>query len=224
MELILFDLDDTLYPEIDYVKSGFWNTSKFLNYKLNRKGNDIFNRILQIFNDYGRGKIFDLILNELGIFSNEMLRLLIYIYRNHKPKIKLYKSCIEIMESLKKKGIKLCIITNGKASIQKNKIDALKIEKYIDLIIYADDIGNNREFWKPSEIPYKMALEFFNTSSSQTIFIGDDPATDFPGAKSCGIKTVLVNGKSPLADYLISELGELPTLLEDISDEREKVY
>jgi FMN phosphatase YigB (HAD superfamily) len=123
----------------------------------------------------------------------------------------------------------LGIITNGSSLVQKNKIDALNISNLFDIIIYADSIGNNSEFWKPSPVPFSIALKFFHIDPIDAIYIGDDPAVDFQGARLSGIKTIRINStekRSPIvqdADYVIHGLNEVLPILEVIENERKDI-
>lgn len=214
MRLILFDLDNTLYPEIDFVKSGFYFVSQFLAEKYSFNQTEVYNRLLDIFNKKGRGEVFNIFLKEKQIFSEEILKLLIYLYRSHEPKIELYNESFPVLQELKKKNYKLGLITNGKASIQKRKVRSLNIESIFDLIIYTDDIGNNREYWKPSIIPFKIILEYFDFKAEESVYIGDDAEVDFFGPKALNMHTIQINCKKhKSAEYEITNLNQITNII-----------
>ena len=58
--IIVFDLDDTLYEEITYVRSGFKAVANYLsrNYKIGTTKN-IYSQFVQLLKTQGRGKVFD---------------------------------------------------------------------------------------------------------------------------------------------------------------------
>ncbi len=69
IKAILFDLDDTLYEEKEFVKSGFKEVAKFISnkFKINEK---IFYKILSnVFSEGIRGNIFNIALERLNINS-----------------------------------------------------------------------------------------------------------------------------------------------------------
>lgn len=70
------------------------------------------------------------------------------IYRNQFPKINLYDGVDKIIKNLKRKGIKVGIITDGRPESQRNKIKALGLEELVDDIIITDELGGI-QFRKP---------------------------------------------------------------------------
>lgn len=228
MDAILFDLDNTLYPEIEFVKSGFKCISTYLASKYGFNEKFIFERLLDIFEKKGRGKIFNDLLLELDIYSEEELNVLIYLYRSHNPDIKLYNDVFPVLNTLKQMELALGIITDGRASVQQNKINALNLGDFFDVIVYTDKLGS--ENWKPSTVPYKIALNLLDVSSSKSIYVGDDPYKDFLGPKNLGMETVRIDRgftenywakrgfKEVKANYSINSLKELLPLLRRLFD------
>ena len=109
------------------------------------------------------------------------------------------------------------------ARVQKRKVQVLKLEELFDTIIYTERYG--REFWKPNIFSYKLALEEFQVSPEEVVYIGDNPHKDFIGAKKIGIPTVRILqpgreyykvrlDKEYEADYEIRELQEIMNVLE----------
>ena len=88
LKAILFDLDDTLYLERDFVKSGFKTVATLIQ---NDNGIDkevVYNRFWSIFNSGERKKIFDSYISEFGKI-NYTINELVNIYRSHVPNINL---------------------------------------------------------------------------------------------------------------------------------------
>lgn len=222
IKAILFDLDDTLYDEKKFVKSGFKEVSKYvgLTYKIDE--DNFFKELINIFEKGYRGNIFNIALENANIFYDEKtINKMVEIYRNHMPKIKLETKIKKLLSEISKDYL-LGIITDGYFEVQKKKVKALKIERLFDCIIYTDEYG--KDFWKPNIFPYKLALEKLQMSPKETIYIGDNPHKDFIGAKSIGIVTVriLQEGreysnvrldKDHEADYEIRKLNDIINLL-----------
>lgn len=192
---VIFDLDNTLYPEETYVKSGFSEVSKYLSKKYDFDEKKLFSKIMDIFHEDGRGSIFNRLIEDLEI--EEDVLTLVYVYRYHIPKINLYPNANTILKCLKK-DFQIGLITDGRAFVQKRKVDALDIEKYFDLIIFTDVLGEH--FWKPSVEPYNLILNHFNCKPEESIYIGDDPYKDFKAPKKLGMKSIQVNNEKEL-DY-----------------------
>jgi len=191
MKAVLFDLDDTLYPEIEFVKSGFRVVARYLSSRYHLDENALFAQMLDILQKEGRGKIFDNLLHSLGLYTKEKVKLLVYLYRSHRPIIHLYEDVLPTLECLRRYGTRLGIITDGMASVQRNKIVALGLNNLFDVIVCTDELG--RDCWKPSTIPYKIALELLEARPSEAVYVGDDPSKDFLAPNSMGMLTIQVN-------------------------------
>lgn len=198
MKSVIFDLDNTLYSEISYVRSGFMEVSDYLSDKYKLDQDKIFKKMIHIFNVEGRGKVFNILLDDLNLSEKENIMNLVYIYRFHTPDISLYDDALDTLILLKEKNYKLGIITDGKALVQKNKIDALNLNKIFDVIILTDALGP--DFWKPSIVPYQIALDLLNSTPNESCYIGDDSFKDFLGPKSLNMKTIQVQYEEEI-DY-----------------------
>ena len=190
MKAVLFDLDDTLYSEIDFVKSGFRVVAKHLNQRYTFDEYDIYNKAIEILTEDGRGKVFDTLMKNLNLYTQERIRLLVYLYRAHHPNIQLFAGAVPLIEKLRQNGMRLGVITDGMASVQRNKVLALGLDKLVDTIIYTDELG--KEHWKPSVLPFKIALELLNVPPHEAVYVGDDVSKDFVGPNSIGMHTIQV--------------------------------
>lgn len=217
MTAALFDLDDTLYREMDYVGSGFRAVAGFLSSHYGFKEDTVFDKAIAILNECGRGKVFDKLLEALNIFDEDLVRLLIYIYRTHRPVIRAYEDVVPVIEQLRLTGVKTGLITNGMAIVQQNKVTALGIAELFDVIIYPDAIG--AEYWKPSPVPFKMVVKALRCPAEESVYVGDDPSKDFIAPNALGMKTVQIirspgihkptpAGQGCAAQTIISSLSE----------------
>ncbi|MGL4452585.1 MAG: HAD family hydrolase [Sarcina sp.] len=203
VKVIIFDLDDTLYNERTYVFAAFKNVANYISEKYGLDSEEIYKRIIKIFYEFGRGKIFNLICEEYKLDEN--IKDLVEIYRNTYPEgIELYEDAKEFIKNAKAKGYKLGIITDGMSKVQWNKIKALELEKCIDKIVVSDDLG--RENWKPSIVPYKEILNYFEFEPKEAVYIGDNPNKDFIGARNLGLQTVRIIREE--GDHMKTILGE----------------
>lgn len=189
-KIFILDLDDTLYCEYDYVKSGFLAVSMLLASKSKIDHLIIYQKMVDIWREYGRGKVFDLVCSFFSI-ENVAINQLVRLYREHVPTIQLYDDAIVFLKDQKEKGSQLGLITDGLSIMQWNKIKALKIEHYIDHIIVSDDLGG-QDFWKPSPAPYQKALNLLQIKAQDGVYVGDNPSKDFVTAKKLGMKTVRI--------------------------------
>lgn len=184
---VIFDLDDTLYNERDFVMGGLSAVCKYLSTKYWADYNKLFSETENILLEKGRGAIFNILCERHKY--NEDIHELVDIYRNAAPSLKLYDDSVYILEELSGK-YKLGLITDGMAAVQWNKIKLLNIEAYFDRIIVTDDFG--KDYWKPNEFAYTEILKEFNVSAAEAIYVGDNPNKDFIGARKVGMNTVRI--------------------------------
>jgi len=190
IKAVVFDLDDTLCPEIEYVKSGFNAIAEVLGDKsLGQKLMELFKE--NRFNVYQRAG-----------FSESDCKHCIEIYRSHKPQIKLSKEVKETLISLKQKGYKLGIITDGRPEGQWNKIYALDLKNYIDHIIVTDELGGV-EFRKPNPKAYMLMKEKLEVEYNEMVYVGDNPAKDFIAPKALGMNSYCLD--NPEGFYYMQE-------------------
>lgn len=175
---VIFDLDDTLYSEKEYVWSGYKAVSDYL-------GGGYEERLWRLFED--KKPAIDELLKELGRES-EKARML-EVYRSHKPTISLYPGVAEMIEGLKKKGIKVGIITDGRPEGQRNKLEALELEQFVNDIIITDELGGI-QFRKPCDIAFRIMMTRWRLNPADIIYIGDNPLKDFQAPHQLGMRSV----------------------------------
>jgi putative hydrolase of the HAD superfamily len=221
MKAVVLDLDDTLYRERDFVEGAFRSVCSYLSRQHDVSFQQLYKDTIFILEHRGRGKIFNFLCDKYNI--EEDIDKLVNIYRNALPHIELYEDAFYFLEKYRYK-YKFGVITDGKASVQWNKIKLLKLEKYIDKIIVTDDYG--REYWKPSSFAYLKLLQYFKCYPEDCVYIGDNPNKDFIGARKTGMNTVRIirqwgDHRNTFldsfheADYNIGNLKELENIIED---------
>ncbi|MFJ7680013.1 HAD family hydrolase [Peribacillus sp. NPDC097198] len=219
IKAIIFDMDDTLYEEREYVLSGFFAIDNYLN-QINIDG--FYKKAVRLFDRGVRGTIINDVLESMGIlYSENFILFLVELYRNHIPKITLLDDAKVVIETLRPK-YKLGLLTDGYIKTQQNKVKALGVDGYFDIMIYSDSFG--REHWKPSPTPYLELMKKFQCEGPELIYIGDNPMKDFITAKKLDWMTVKIERETGeykdtliseeyKADYTINTLYELLELL-----------
>ncbi|GLR64422.1 HAD family hydrolase [Marinospirillum insulare] len=215
LQAIIFDLDDTLYLEKDYVLSGFQAVAKHLakHYKLDQK--TCYQFLAAHFAKQGRDKIFN---HLYQAFSQQLshkseancIQELVTVYRQHQPKIILETWVYKALEELKSKGIKLGLLTDGLPLMQQNKVTALMLEKHFDQIVYSWEINQP----KPSTLGINYLLQKLGSKAQNTLMLGDNPIHDLEPALALSMPCIrLLTGrftqqKSPAAITQASTLKE----------------
>lgn len=184
---VIFDLDDTLYSEKQYVKSGYKAVAKLLG------DESLTNRLWEYFEN-GKPAI-DELLNELGCSDkkDECLE----AYREQMPEITLYDGVVDLILELKNKGIKAGIITDGRVSGQKKKLQALGLDKMVDDIIITDELGGV-QFRKPCDIAFRIMQHRWGIPFEQLVYVGDNAEKDFQAPKQLGMRTLCFENEEGL--------------------------
>ena len=173
--VVVFDLDDTLYDEIDFVKSGFKEVSKYLG------RNEYYDFMYKLFLKEGSGKVFNRLIEKFDLDIS--LQKLIEIYRFHKPEIELPEDSLEVLKFARR--YKTALISDRHYLMQQNKFSALGLEKFIEYPIFTDFYHTK----KPELKPFKMIMQK-HSNEKDFIYISDNPKKDFIAPNTLGWKTI----------------------------------
>lgn len=187
--MVVFDLDDTLYKEVDYVASGaraVAEAAAAAGFITADTAYDIVISAPTVAEGFSRLEAIAM-QHELGSGFN--IPHILNIYRNHRPDIKLPIDSRQLLESLVSKDITLGLITDGRAVAQREKIKALGLDKYISSgnILISEETGHD----KHSQFPFRKMMEL-NPAERQFIYIGDNPEKDFRWPNELGWTTVML--------------------------------
>ena len=218
IKAVIFDLDDTLISEYEYIRSGFNIVAEVLSEKYQLLQEDVFFKLMSLFQESPKN-VFNRLLDLYQIdYTTEEIKELIASYRHHLPNISLYEDAKFILNELSEKSLKLGVITDGYQVTQRNKLLSLGIDAYFDAIIVTDELG--REFWKPHARPYELIKEQLGVEFNEMIYIGDNVSKDFVTAKKLGMKTIHIKRDEGVyidlkydddyqADYQINSLEQV---------------
>lgn len=188
LRAVLFDLDNTLYAEEQFVQSGFRAAAACLALHEGLDADILLERMLDILRTNGRGKVFDILLRELKLDSGTWLHTLLVIYRSHRPSLALPKDTHALLTELRGLGVKSAIVTDGLASVQRAKIAALGLEQHMDAIVCTGELPG--DCGKPSTVPFEVALKLLGVPPGGAAYVADDITKDFAGPNRLGMKTV----------------------------------
>jgi len=221
---IVFDLDDTLYDEVEYCKSGFTAVSEYLAESSKaHQAERIFDCLWKQFTCGNHTRTFNAALEELEIdHDDKLITELIKVYRNHIPKITLPQDSRDILRQLSDKYT-LALLTDGFLPAQRLKVQALGIEKYFKCIVYTEELG--RDCWKPSPAGFEKIMRSLNVEPGAMVYIADNEEKDFIAPnklgfltikliRPCRIHTSTSQHPDAAAQYVIHKISELPALLE----------
>jgi len=180
IKAVIFDLDDTLYSEKEYVKSGYAKVAEVLS-----QAKDVQQRLWKAFED--KKPAIDCILQEEGITDEETKQKCLAAYRNQMPDIHLYEGVRELLLKLREKGIKIGIITDGRPEGQRAKLKALGLYELADSVLITDELGGT-QFRKPNDIAFRILQGRFLVPYDSMIYVGDNVTKDFQAPKALGMR------------------------------------
>ncbi len=175
-QVVVFDLDDTLYKEVDFLKSAFREIADTIGHpevynfmlKCYRDGENVFKTVIERYN--------------LSYTVDQLLE----IYRNHKPDITLNTSTVAALNALRDRGVTMGLMTDGRTVTQRNKIKVLGLSRWIgeNDILISEEFG----YGKPDIHCY----EYFMNRYPEAVFsyVGDNLSKDFVTANRLGWNTI----------------------------------
>jgi putative hydrolase of the HAD superfamily len=186
-QAVVFDLDDTLYPERDYVLSGFRAVADWADAQLRIPRAQGFAELQDLFEQGVRGATFDRWLGRHDLASPVIIARLVSIYREHTPTLSPFPGVPELLAGLRRR-CRLGLLSDGYLGVQRAKLAALGLAGYFDAVIFSDAWG--RDAWKPSPIPYAAALRELGVDAGDAVYVADNPAKDFLGARRAGLAAI----------------------------------
>ena len=184
---IVFDLDDTLYKEIDFVKSAYIYVCKYIR---SRFGIDFFSQIQECIDD--GINFYDYIISKLHHKHNFSIEKYLELYRFHYPKLSLSADTTEFLNNISDRKIGFSIITDGRSISQNNKIKALGLSHLAQNIIISEETG----YEKPHVNNFKIIEKVY--PDKKFLYIADNTSKDFLAPNTLKWDTVclLDNGQN----------------------------
>ena len=209
IELVIFDLDGTLLDyrsaenlakyritrdlvSVDVDAVDYWRIFSFVNKDMFR---DMIAGVISK-EDYRVGRFS----RTLGltvkkqIYSGGELRLFgksfneIYM-RTVNAEIEMFSDAVITLDILKKRNLKLAILTNGPADGQRKKINKFGLNEQVELVHISEETG----FAKPNVDAFNNLLDACSVDKSNALMIGDSLEDDIEGANKGDIQTIWID-------------------------------
>ena len=223
---IVLDLDDTLYPEHQYVRSGFHAVARYLETEAGLSAEETFAQLIALLEAGVREMTMNRWLQDRQLDEQRWIGPMLRCYREHDPQIELSSEATEVLETLHGRYA-LGLVSDGRLAQQQKKVAALGIDRWISAIVLSDAFG--REHWKPSTRPFEEVLGQLGVSGESAVYVADNPTKDFLGARQLGMSTIRLRRAGGLYSHLeppteahapqaeIATLAELPARLDSRS-------
>ncbi len=186
---VVFDLDDTLYSEREYVYSGFAAVAEAFADQLGNS-RDSISRMCRLFDTQHRARVFNALLAELGMYEDKaLIEKLINVYRTHRPTIQLFDD-VETALTVLRADYRLGLLTDGRSTTQSLKIDALGLRRRIDATVISGELGPG--FDKPHPRSFEIIAKMLQVEANRCVYVADNPAKDFVAPNNLGWLTVQI--------------------------------
>lgn len=186
---IVFDLDDTLYPERSYVRSGFAAVGDWIERRLGLPAGEVASELSDLHEAGARGDTFDRWLERRGLAASGLVAPMVEAYRGHRPAIRPFDETPGLLDRLGG-PFRLGLVTDGYRQVQRLKLEALGLAECFDAVVLSDELG--REAWKPSPRPFEAVLERLGVRARDAAYVADNPLKDFVAPRALGMRTIRV--------------------------------
>jgi putative hydrolase of the HAD superfamily len=188
LKALVFDLDDTLYAEESYVRSGFRAVAGWLEAAGLMPAGEAFADLWSAHAGGRRGRIFDDLLAARPGCGRVSASDLVQVYRAHAPDIGFYPGMEALLDEARDRSLRVGVISDGFLQAQQQKVRALGLARWAEPILLTDQWG--RDFWKPNPRAFLEVQGAFRVSPDEIVYIGDNPAKDFQAPNSLGWQTI----------------------------------
>ena len=201
---VLFDLDDTLHDDTNAYQSATRDVAEEIAASHGVDAGKIFDTYVEAASRFwhalsvehlkmpvadSRLELWEAALAAVGIRDDETIRTAALRYgdrrRGHYTP---FPGALELLAQLRRRGLKLGLITNGFAETHYEKLELLGFERAFDAVLCADEVG----MLKPDPRIFLHACELLGTEPSRAAMVGDRYFRDITGAREAGLYTIYV--------------------------------
>ena len=177
---VVFDLDDTLYDEMDFVRSGFLAAADAITL---RYGLDCRRELLERIASGELAAAFQDVAAGLQLPA-ESIPLMVDAYRHHAPALEARDGIPALLERLRARDGVVACLTDGRSAVQRAKLDALGIGGFIDVLMISEETGHS----KPDAHNFVQVMQ--SVQASEFWYVADNPSKDFIAPNALGWRTV----------------------------------
>ena len=229
---VIFDLDDTLYPERSFALSGFRAAARVAVERLSlatEAAERMAAHMARLLDEGHRGNLFGLALAaEHAAPAAGDVAAIHEAYRAHTPeRLDLFEDGRWVLDYYAREGARMGdigLITDGHHVMQASKVAALGIAPRFREIVFTGALGPNRAFFKPHPRAFELMAAALGDDTDHFVYVGDNPSKDFVAPNAMGWTSVWIDRPggihhgAPVAEkgapqITIRSLRELPEAL-----------
>ena len=186
---IVFDLDDTLYAYSEFVRSGFRAVAARLAVEQGLSAPAVVSRLGRARAGGEQGRELQVLCAHFGL-PLSLVPSLVALVRDHVPSIRLPRTSSHVLASVRTRW-RVGILTNGDPAVQRRKVRALGLERWVNAVVYAEECGDGSG--KPAPDGFRTVLAQLGAAPRGAVFVGNDVGADIEGAAAIGMNTIHVD-------------------------------
>ena len=185
---VVFDLDDTLVAERDYVRSGYAAVAEHVR-RLTGRSDEFEEWLWQRFLGGQSEGALGAMNAAFGLRLNGQVQELIKVYREHVPAIRAIDGMPSLLAGLHETR-RLGLLSDGFLPGQRLKLAALRLERFFDAVVFTEELG--RSAWKPAPHGYELMAAMLDLPQRTCAYVADNPAKDFISPNRLGWRTIQI--------------------------------
>ena len=207
---VIFDLDNTLYPERRFILSGFAAVACDVEARDGVRACTVFRQLVASLRHGHRPTAFQRLADTHDL-SPARIAEWVAIVRNHVPRLRLARETHQLLADLRT-GWRVGLVSNGIPAVQQRKIDALNLAPLLD---YVSLPGVQGQGGKPAPDGFLAACHGLGVLPRRAVFVGDNFMLDVLGAKNAGLHAIHLAPATCLAsrgggaDAIVTRLDEV---------------
>lgn len=215
--VLVFDLDDTLYQEVDYQRSGIRYLGALTS---DLAGISIADELWDFYIQDPKADHLGYICKLTG-WPSSFKDSLLWAYRLHRPDISLDNDTEQLIESMRIRCHALAILTDGRVASQMAKIKALGLDW---MPVFISEAWNS-----PKPEPARFIEIQKKWPNKALVYVADNPERDFLAPNGLGWTTVGLRGSGQnihsqtltdridreiyMPQHWVNDLSEIPQLI-----------
>lgn len=189
IKAFIFDLDGTLFNR-DATVAGIlaWQVRTFREFITPERATTFCDRVTALDEHGHRDKreVYATVAAEFGFDRTVTEQLIVSFWTEYPHHCHLDAGVATTLAELRRRGLRLGIVTNGTTTVQNAAVDALGVRNAFDAVLISESEGVR----KPDAVIFHRAAEQLGVRPDECCFVGDHPTVDIAGAEAAGLRAV----------------------------------
>jgi putative hydrolase of the HAD superfamily len=219
--VIVFDLDDTLFPESAFAVSALAAVGRQAEQTYGWE--DYGMKLAELHTAGRRPDLFQAAAEASGRarLTPDQLAGFLSCYRTHRPTVlPWFPDALAAVRTLHER-FPLELISDGYLPTQRHKAEALGLERWIQRPVFTEELG--RSSWKPSSAAFELIMA--RHPGERFAYVADNPAKDFVAPRALGWVSIRirrpegvyadsVDAPDGSPDFVRPDMSDLPAILQ----------